>query len=632
MTSLLLHFNELKEIPNISSLPLQVLSLSFNEGLGNQRTLPFCFPVSLKSLYLQSISLNDVPPTIPSLIQLRTLALGISSTFCNIPHLLILTFFAKGGNNISEIPEDLDQLKSLKMLDLEFNRLNRLPHSVLKMFNRNSNLIILLSDNPLLSQQGQWELLERSNLSKRTSFGILPSPHLEKTRKPLEVSKVHSTTGGYELTWELESSNPNSPVILRRKADNGEQEFTSSAYLFSSSPMRTRMFGNRPNSSQFNPFASLPEQFDLSDSNELPNSGKEVNEVAELSSDVSSQNNELEKSESVDKPLYIRKRRSSSNSDFTLPFFSNNPLDTLEESEELEIVGEKSVKPREKRHGGLSPRILKNVPCIGLSLPREEFVKLKVGMASQNGKRKEMEDFSSTCFDESNLCVTVCDGEGGVSVSEMVYSRLPPSLLSKVRNVKDVKDFDGVSKIIIDTFAETNQDIKKNLGIISSNCGSSSAVLLCLQNVFYFANLGNVRILSSVTGKISQLHTTDNPQERDRVLSEGGQIYENNLDGYLHNSRSFGFFDFPAVSCVPYISQFSVEAKMSKECDPIFFLILSAGFSNFVSDEMAIQITTKSLLTDKNPQKAAFVLKSAALLNGSTEDITTAVIITSYPS
>ncbi|BCU10472.1 leucine-rich repeat protein [Microcystis aeruginosa] len=84
-------------------------------------------------LDLSGRNLTEIPPEIPQLTSLRSLALGhnqISEIPEALAHLTSLQYLDLGHNQISEIPEVLAQLTSLQSLDLGHNQISEIPEAL----------------------------------------------------------------------------------------------------------------------------------------------------------------------------------------------------------------------------------------------------------------------------------------------------------------------------------------------------------------------------------------------------------------------------------------------------------------------------------------------------------------------
>ena len=69
------------------------------------------------------------------------------------------------------------------------------------------------------------------------------------------------------------------------------------------------------------------------------------------------------------------------------------------------------------------------------------------------------------------------------------------------------------------------------MGILQDKSGSTALICILVDDICYFANLGNSRaFFSSETGKnicqINSGHTPANDSERSRIITAGGKIYQ----------------------------------------------------------------------------------------------------------
>eukprot|EP01091_Cochliopodium_minus_P008482 TRINITY_DN1935_c0_g2_i2.p1 TRINITY_DN1935_c0_g2~~TRINITY_DN1935_c0_g2_i2.p1 ORF type:complete len:352 (+),score=99.19 TRINITY_DN1935_c0_g2_i2:162-1217(+) len=336
----------------------------------------------------------------------------------------------------------------------------------------------------------------------------------------------------------------------------------------------------------------------------------------------------------------------------------------------------------EKDKNGSNPRFLNFVSSVGISIPRVGLKTIKVGSSTLSHDNVK-DEFISVCLLKNMICVSIFDGHGGEHVSKYLNTFLPTLILKNFESegVSPKKDPQFVIQFLQKIFIFTNNSIKNNLGVLASTCGSTCAIVLIVEDTIYCSNLGNTKILFS-TGEVSKFHNLDDYDEYMRCINKNSHVYGNRLNGALSVTRSFGDFEIPGVICLPHIyhslfpfnryddsvrsddlifksedsmkgdsnksEEHSIETKynvysslkpksedfdqkseeyLKEKKDRIQFIILSSnGFHKYVSDDLAIRITRNVLLFERNPQKAAKILKSTAIINGSDDSISVTVI------
>ncbi len=84
-------------------------------------------------------------------------------------------------------------------------------------------------------------------------------------------------------------------------------------------------------------------------------------------------------------------------------------------------------------------------------------------------------------------------------------------------------------------------------GNIFDNGGATCCGLWVRENKTYCCNVGHCRIVMSYRGKavaVTEDHLASKPKEKERIVSAGGLIANNRINGVLNMSRSFGVFSF----------------------------------------------------------------------------------------
>lgn len=153
--------------------------------------------------------------------------------------------------------------------------------------------------------------------------------------------------------------------------------------------------------------------------------------------------------------------------------------------------------------------------------------------------------------------------------------------------------------------------------------GTTATCVLIVDNVIYCANIGDSRSVASVKCEcvpLSHDHKPENPLELKRILSAGGYVLGNRVNGNLALSRAFGDFHYktneqlPAdqqiVSPFPEVSRIELNDDVDfivLACDGIWDVLTSEDVVEFVisrlerevrPDQICEQLTTRCLATD----------------------------------
>lgn len=231
------------------------------------------------------------------------------------------------------------------------------------------------------------------------------------------------------------------------------------------------------------------------------------------------------------------------------------------------------------------------------------------GHAESLGKRPTMED---ACAILGNFAgpdtqfYGVFDGHSGCEASIYSMYSLPPLIAKRYFPGSNMND------ILRESFAELNETILKDYPW----SGTTAAVAVISDNFLTTANVGDSRIiLISPDGHAERLsydHRISDPTERDAVLSRGGIIQDNRLNGYLNLSRTLGDGEFANfLSAEPCIRQIN-------RVDGMKLIIACDGVWDSLTDQQAADIFIEHTV----PGEAARAIQAAAMRNGSDDNIT----------
>ncbi|KAH3744352.1 protein phosphatase 2C [Pelomyxa schiedti] len=250
-------------------------------------------------------------------------------------------------------------------------------------------------------------------------------------------------------------------------------------------------------------------------------------------------------------------------------------------------------------------------------------VNMHVGIAETLGRRLSMEDV--ICY-QGQISpgadfIGLFDGHGGKEVADFVSSVLP----GYFKGVLPANE----EEVCKTGYQQTQVKCREYLGedADEKQIGSTSLTALVWRDHIFMANAGDSRAIlwrKDHAIRLSRDHKPLDPEEYKRIRQLGGYVTEvGRVNGIIAVSRSFGdFFVHPLLDPEPYFTttQFSEEDR--------FLLLACDGVWDVLTDEKAGTIVNLALdAYDDDPEAAAYVLRDAAYLNGSTDNISVAVCV-----
>ena len=138
---------------------------------------------------------------------------------------------------------------------------------------------------------------------------------------------------------------------------------------------------------------------------------------------------------------------------------------------------------------------------------------------------------------------SVFDGHGGHNCAEFLRDNLLNLICNNIYYPSDIENaikfgFEQVDKLFL------SQCVKD--GEIIDNSGSCALILLIIENKIYIANVGDSRCLISMQNglirrDVTRDHKPNYPYEKERILSNGGNIYQTQtpLNQNIENENQF---------------------------------------------------------------------------------------------
>ena len=181
------------------------------------------------------------------------------------------------------------------------------------------------------------------------------------------------------------------------------------------------------------------------------------------------------------------------------------------------------------------------------------------GPNSQEDNIIAIENFKN---DKNKIIFGFFDGHGGGQVSKFLQEKFIPSF-----NINEKIPIENNFNIIQNSFKALDEKIKL---LNVPNVGSSATIVyisrIYNKKYLYCINVGDSRCIIKNKKEImvlSEDHTVDNSKEMERIIEEGGIIYNNNIYGISKLSRSFGDWSIKqfGIKCKPHICRIEINEK-----------------------------------------------------------------------
>ena len=180
--------------------------------------------------------------------------------------------------------------------------------------------------------------------------------------------------------------------------------------------------------------------------------------------------------------------------------------------------------------------------------------------------------------DPNKIIFGLFDGHGGDQVSKFLQENFAVYM-------KQMMPFNNYFQDFVNLFRTLDEKVK------ALNCpdAGSTATIVYIERqndkkYLYCINVGDSRcIIINKKGimRLSKDDRVDDPNEKERIIKEGGFIYNGRIHGILMLSRCFGDWGIKnyGVSCEPHI------AKIEINDDDLCLVIASDGVWDFMKDE-----------------------------------------------
>lgn len=183
----------------------------------------------------------------------------------------------------------------------------------------------------------------------------------------------------------------------------------------------------------------------------------------------------------------------------------------------------------------------------------------------------------------------IFDGHGGNDVVKYIKDRVPEIIKGYIN------DLCPIEKCFMNSFNKIDEELKF---YDSEYTGSTATIVLIKDNMIYCANVGDSRAYIIYDNSIKQIsvdHKCSIPSEAERIISMGGKITKNRVQGQLVLSRSLGdlYCKKYGVSNVPDISVNKIDYNIK------YVVIASDGVWDVVDENTVLNMSKSNKNADQ---------------------------------
>jgi protein phosphatase 2C family protein 2/3 len=261
----------------------------------------------------------------------------------------------------------------------------------------------------------------------------------------------------------------------------------------------------------------------------------------------------------------------------------------------------------------------------------DENDRLKFGFSCMQGYRMSMEDahraFLSLPRDNANSYFGVFDGHGGAEVAKYCAEHLH----ERISNDPAYRLGDHFTAIK-NGFLRVDEEVRDQLNKPTE--GTTSLIALIDDKRILVGNAGDSRSVLSRGGKavpMSYDHKPHLQQERQRIISAGGSVDFNRVNGQLAVSRAIGDFSFKRNTAKALADQM-VSAEPDTKLEQLngqdeFLIMACDGIWDVMSNEDAVKFVRKKLKETDEVSKICENLIDKCLELGSKDNMSVIIIV-----
>ena len=274
---------------------------------------------------------------------------------------------------------------------------------------------------------------------------------------------------------------------------------------------------------------------------------------------------------------------------------------------------------------------------------------LFAAVATDQGQRPHMED--TYVVDRVLRLVGVFDGHGGSQVAEYCAQHAPHHVRAALlggggraslsprssgafaaeTEAALATEPERIQRALVEAFLTMDAAAERDVNV--SNVGCTACVAICGQNDVWVANAGDSRAILCIDGAVTPLsrdHKPELPDERSRILSNGGRvIYDGHgshrINGTLNVSRGIGDW-YLRHMVVPTPEVVRVRRPKEATFKRAFLVIASDGLWDVFGSAELGRYMNAALDGGATVQQAIEAAVRDAGLRGSTDNITVAYV------
>jgi serine/threonine protein phosphatase PrpC len=222
------------------------------------------------------------------------------------------------------------------------------------------------------------------------------------------------------------------------------------------------------------------------------------------------------------------------------------------------------------------------------------------GYYQDHGERNYMEDEGKSIEnlngDPNQILFCLFDGHGGGQVSEFLKNNFAEYMKKMLPFINYAEDFANLFKLLDEKLKPLNlpeTGSTANIAYIERKNG---------KRYLHCANVGDTRSILVKRNRTTRLTYDDrvsDPKERNRIIKQGGVIFDERIYGKLMLSRCFGDWGIKKYGVIvsPHVANIELTS------DDLFLIIATDGVWDVLSDEEIINLTksnSNSLEISKN--------------------------------
>lgn len=214
-------------------------------------------------------------------------------------------------------------------------------------------------------------------------------------------------------------------------------------------------------------------------------------------------------------------------------------------------------------------------------------------------------------------CFAVFDGHCGWECSLFLKNRFAEFITEELKEIATLDDL-NITNALKMAFAKVNIEFSKDSRL---NGGATAIVALVINGSLWVANTGSSRAVLSDGGVARQLSEDANPSNerfKKGILSRGGRVFNDRLNGRLATARAFGDKGEIGLTVRPKIHKVDISSIHEK---PRHLILACDGLFNVVNSYQAVRCIEGNI----SSADAAECLFNLAFHRGTRDNVTVMV-------